>query len=518
MKKKQNQPKTGEYGRSKHRRGRLGIRWHIFFLLTGFAVFSMIVVWLFQIGLLNYFYKRIKLGEFKSLYNSVQEDVLAEDEDALNRDALTVAKKSDICVLLVRLQSNGTLEKVVSVDVVPDCAIHHIPDLKLMKLCDEALSRGGTYVGEIVFGEGVITVHEAAFDLADSLKGQKRSGSLVYVRLFQNSDGDPYALMLNSEGFPLDSTRATLFRQFFWIILLMVAGALVTALLLSRRITGPIIRMNRSAHRLAAGDYEVDFAGGGPEYRESEELADSLNYAAGELEKTDQLQKELIANLSHDLRTPLTMIKGYGEVMRDIPGENTPENIQIIIDETTHLTELVNDTLDISRLNAGTQKMEPAVFNLTATVQEILLRYDRLVKHEGYTVEFDYAQEVSVFADRTLMTQVIYNLINNAINYTDESKKVVVRQVVDEAKGEVAIRVEDFGEGISPENLRMIWDRYYKVDQKHKRAKCGTGLGLSIVRGNLELHKARYGVESTVGKGSVFWFALPMVSKDEEPQ
>ena len=115
--------------------------------------------------------------------------------------------------------------------------------------------------------------------------------------------------------------------------------ALATAGLMSKIITKPIVKMNESAKRHAKGEYGTDFTVSG--YREIDELADTLNYASKELAQTDTLQKELISNVSHDLRTPLTMIKGYGEVMRDIPGENTSENIQIIIDETTRLSDLV---------------------------------------------------------------------------------------------------------------------------------------------------------------------------------
>ena len=200
------------------------------------------------------------------------------------------------------------------------------------------------------------------------------------------------------------------------------------------------------------------------------------------------------------------MIKGYAEVMRDIPGENTPENVQIIIDETARLSDLVNDMLDLSRIRSGVRKPEMQVFSLTETIRDTLLRYERLIKQDGYHIEFLAENDVRIFADRNMILQVVYNLINNAINYTGEDRCVTVRQ--ESIDDRVRISVIDTGEGIAEDQLAMIWERYYKVDKVHKRATVGTGLGLSIVKGILELHHASYGVKSTLGKGSVFWFEL----------
>ena len=217
------------------------------------------------------------------------------------------------------------------------------------------------------------------------------------------------------------------------------------------------------------------------------------------------LRRELLANVSHDLRTPLTMIRGYGEVMRDLPGENTPENVQIIIDETERLTNLVNDLLDLSRLEAGVMALDVTRFNLTESIRAILHRYDKLA---GYSFPFLAEEDVFVTADELKISQVVYNLVNNAITYAGEDKTVALEQTV--ANGKVRVSVTDTGEGIPEEKLRDIWERYYKVDREHKRAQVGTGLGLSIVKHILELHGGAYGVVSQLGEGSTFWFELPV--------
>lgn len=230
------------------------------------------------------------------------------------------------------------------------------------------------------------------------------------------------------------------------------------------------------------------------------------------------MQKELIGNISHDLRTPLTMIAGYSEVMRDIPGEMNAENMQIIIDETNRLSSLVNDMLDLSRLTGGKRELKKTLFSLTECVRETVARYSHLKGAQGYVIEFHADREVFVSADETLILQVIYNLVSNAVNYTGDDRKVDIYQSID--NGVCRITVCDTGEGIAPEKLPLIWDRYYRTGDFHKRAVVGTGLGLSIVKNALILHGAQFGVSSTVGKGSAFWFELPEAEAGEncEPE
>lgn len=197
-------------------------------------------------------------------------------------------------------------------------------------------------------------------------------------------------------------------------------------------------------------------------------------------------------------------------MMRDIPGENTPENLQVIIDETSRLTSLVSDILDLSKIQSGTQTLNLQNFNLTQSIRNILKRYSKLTEQDGYTINFISTADSYVNADEIKVSQVIYNLINNAINYTGDDKTVTVKQIL--KQGIVRIEISDSGPGIPPEMIPYIWDRYYKVDKTHKRSVVGTGIGLSIVKSIMDLHKTDYGVISDSGKGSTFWFELHMIS------
>lgn len=317
-------------------------------------------------------------------------------------------------------------------------------------------------------------------------------------------NGEECMILVDSRLTPVDATVNTLRFELIVISVVLLLLALGLAYLISRAVSKPIISINESAKQLAKGNYDAVFNYGG--YREINELSDTLNYTSKELAKTEQYQQELIANVSHDLRTPLTMITAYSEVMRDLPGENTPENVQVIIEEAKRLTNLVNDMLDISKLQKGKLEKEAKIYNLTESINRIMERYGKLKTQDGYDIRFEYDTDVFVEADEFKIYQVLYNLINNAINYTGEDKKVTVKQIIKE--NIVRIEITDTGDGIPKDELSNVWQRYYKASSSHKRAVKGTGLGLSIVRKILKLHEAEFGVESEEGKGSIFWFEL----------
>ena len=199
------------------------------------------------------------------------------------------------------------------------------------------------------------------------------------------------------------------------------------------------------------------------------------------------------------------MIAGYAEMMRDIPGENNGENAQVIVDEANRLAGLVKDMLDLSRLQAGAARLDLEVLSLTQTVRDIVLRWNKLITPENCRLAFEGEEELFVLADGIKLSQVIYNLAGNAISHTPSGGQVLIRQLRQE--GFVLLQVIDQGPGIPPEEIPRIWERYHT--RRQDPGQVG-GLGLAIVKAVLDLHGARYGVESVVGEGSVFWFRLPL--------
>ncbi len=487
-----------------HRR-RVGIRWRLFGALALFTLVILLVLWVFQIRLLATFYEREKFAELRETATALEGYLGAQNAGEQIDD---YAKENGVCVRIFAIEETGA-SVVADAEVTPSCVIHHLPPQALVNMYEAACGNGGVYEKRFEF-KGELPADEEGRFPGLPLRGT--TVNAIHVKLVTNESAT-YVMLLDSEMTPLDATVRTLERQFIWIACILMGASFLFALLLSRIVAKPLIRITQKAERLSAGEFEISFEREG--YREVQELADTLSFAAGEIGATGRLQRELIANISHDLRTPLTMIKGYGEMMRDIPGENSPENIQAVIDETTRLSELVSDLLDLSKLQAGTIKPHEEVFDLTQTLRDALVRYEMLIRHEGYRIDtvIDVG-EVPVKADRTMILQVLYNLVGNAVNYTGAQKRVLVTETVND--GRVRISVADDGEGIPPDQIEEIWDRYYRVDREHRRAVMGTGLGLSIVKNVMEAHKAAYGVESAVGTGSVFWFELPVAKRENE--
>lgn len=480
-----------------------GIRWRLFAGLTAFTLLTLILIWVFLIRLLGYFYEKERFFEMRQISTEITGYL---DQAELATEVERIALDKGVCIRVFRVEQ-GRATQIANTDIALDCIIHHTSPEQFGQFYDDARASGGTYERRMEFDNS--TSEEAEGFHVPGYQAHLGKVHAVHARVL-NVGGQEYFFVLDCELTPVRAIVNTLEVQFFWIAGSLLVATVLLSLIFSRLITRPLATITEQARELAAGNYDTDFTGRG--YREVQELADTLNFAAREIGSTDRLQKELIANISHDLRTPLTMIRGYSEMMRDIPGENSPENVQAIIDETARLSELVNDLMDLSKLQAGTHKPEPVVFDLTETVRDAMQRYDQLIRHEGYRIVFSASGSAFVRADRTMLLQVIYNLINNAVNYTGENRHVLVTETVHD--GVVRLSVADSGEGIPPEKIEQIWDRYYRVDAVHKRAVMGTGLGLSIVKSVLEAHGAEYGVDSAVGVGSVFWFELPLARPD----
>lgn len=456
-----------------------------FQIALGFGVFTLVIallLWVFQISLLGPFYRMIKTAEVERTADTVVKNLGMETEEM---DELVRRLSLDTRVNIVVSDELGSLHGNF---------FYSHKESPLYTMLNRNPAKQRQFLAEVF--------SQVNLDGGERLESYGE-GTVFYSRVARTGDGEYRLVLLESEITPVDSTVDTLKIQLVCVTLVMMLLGVVLALVISKSIAKPLAEINETAKLLGEGNYDVRFHEGGS--REVSELGHTLNYAAEELSKVESLRRELLANVSHDLRTPLTMIQGYSEVMRDLPGENNPENAQIIIDEAKRLTDLVNDLLDLSRLEAGVMKLDAVPFNLTESIRAILHRYDKMADH---SFPFYYDRDVIVTADELKISQVVYNLVNNAITYAGEEKVITLRQTVQEHC--VRISVTDTGEGIPQEKLKDIWSRYYKVEKEHRRAQIGTGLGLSIVKNILDLHSGTYGVESQVGVGSTFWFELPM--------
>ena len=524
--------------------GGMHIRWKLFISFFFVSMMILLILWSCQVLFISSFYQYVKTGELKRATNEVIANLDSDDSEAIfNRIIL----QGDINV---RIVNTSDFQNVYSGGDGVTSATHDIGDFEVLRLYDLAKANGGevsqyyTYdrENEDFLRDIRVTFHksESVNSAENGESSEKTDGNtdteagatrreigvqfftgrpgffrneryvddFLYAKLAALDDGTELMVISDVQVTPLDSTISILKGQLEVTSVLALIFSLIVSFIISRNISRPIVKLNDAALELARGKFDTEFSGKG--YREIEELSDTLNYTARELGKANEFQRELLANVSHDLRTPLTMIGGYAEVMRDIPGENTPENVQVIIDETKRLTAFVNNILDLSKLQSGFETLKYDAVCITDMLESIRTRYFNLTKNDGYTVEIQADDDAYVRCDEAKISQAFYNLMDNAVNHTGEDKTVVIRQIVTDKK--VRIEISDSGEGIAPEELPYIWDRYYRAKKTaHKRAVVGSGIGLSIVKSIFELHKLLYGVESEIGKGTTFWVEFDRV-------
>ncbi len=324
-----------------------------------------------------------------------------------------------------------------------------------------------------------------------------------------------YYLIINTPLELLESYADFILKQYLYLSLIIVMLALFVSFLLANKITLPIVNMQKQALKLADGDYHVSFKSDKKSYSEINDLAYTLDDATDKLSKIDELRKDLLANVSHDLRTPITLIRSYAEMIKDISGDNPVkrnEHLDVIIDETVYLTKLINDMQEYSKLQAGFINLNKSNFDIKKTILNVCDLLDGLLMEKNITLR-KKLKSVIVYGDETKISEVIYNYLSNAIKHSFDNSRIWI--TIKDSEDSLYFEVKDEGEGISEEALPYVWDRYYKIDKNFRRNENSTGLGLAIAKAILEAHKAKYGVNSKLGVGSSFYFELSKDYDDE---
>lgn len=456
--------------------------WMCFMLFT---VIILFLLWFFQYFFIEMYYQSMKVRDLKSCAEQISDNTDMYDLDALiNSLAFQHSATILITDTLGNVEHNANYLgrfSYFNADVEKKFGQY------IYKFRNKLLNSGKDSVSEIYENK------------------ETESKELFYVTKI-NLNGAQKLLFLESSVEPVDSTTRIIKEQLIFITFILFELAFIIALFISKKIAKPIVKITEAAEEFAEGNYDVQFDGKG--YEEVQELSNVLNHAGQEVKKVTDLRRDLIANVSHDLRTPLTMIKAYAEMIRDLSGDNPKkraEHIQVIIDESDRLAFLVNDILELSKLESSNTELSLSEFSICEKMQDVLSRYQILIERDGYNIRFYKDEDRICLADESKIEQVLYNLINNAVNYCGEDKTVIIRQL--NKKDSVRIEVIDYGEGISKELMPLVFDRYYR-GKKVARDKVGTGIGLSIVKGILNSHEFPFGVSSEEGKGSMFWFEM----------
>ncbi|MDF2672016.1 MAG: sensory transduction histidine kinase [Clostridiales bacterium] len=324
------------------------------------------------------------------------------------------------------------------------------------------------------------------------------------------------------------SEASSVIRQFY-IYFFVGAAIIVTALSLvySKMIAKPLVKINRSATKMANLDFSEKCSVNSND--EIGNVAASLNFLSENLDNAltnlrtanakleediekerdlERMRKEFVASVSHELKTPITLIDGYAVGLKDevFEGKEKDFYLDVIIDEARKMGHLVTDMLDLSQLESGNFKLTLIELNLKELVVYTIKKYEALIAEKSVKIETSLIDNIRINADWERMEQVLTNFITNAIRHVDENGTIKVSMI---DKGEhISVEVENTGSHMPEDEMKRIWDKFYKFDKSRNRKFGGTGIGLSIVKNILTLHGYEYGVSNTVG-GVKFYFSVP---------
>lgn len=446
----------------------------LFFLLT-YNIVIILLLWVCQIKILDIYYEKEQVDNMNNIVKSLN----STDSSNLTSTLQDIAYENDVCIVL-----SDDISVVGAYNINMNGCI---------------LKNNNSKVRELMYN---FVNSDETFKSYKFINEDKHISALLYGIKLDNKTAFIYSNLEDISDFTI-----LIKQQLMYVCIIGIFIAIIISIFLSNKITEPITKITKKAKKLGSGDTEVTFEESG--IKEIDELSEALTQAQMEMVKTDELRRDLMANVSHDLKTPLTMIKAYAEMIRDISykdHDKMNEHLGIIVDETDRLTVLVNDILDLSRMQSNADTLSIETFDLADDIKTIVNRYQIIKETEKYIINVEMPESIKIKADKKKINQVIYNLINNAINYTGEDKTVTVR--VTKHKKYYLVEIIDTGKGIKESEIPYIWNKYYKNDKNHQRNVVSTGLGLSIVKEILELHGYEYGVKSVLKRGSTFYFKI----------
>jgi signal transduction histidine kinase len=483
------------------------IKFRLWLYFTLFIAFTMAAIWLLQTVFLEPYYEYMRTSDLQSATDQI---IQAYGADGFEATAEKISYNENIAINLFDAEGNALYE-ANTFGIRAPFAPPPISDIAVaMEETGSNTARDNKeedakeYFVSQLFKKSVAAL-EAQEDHILLMKvdnAQFKSSILFNVTKINGN-----YLFVSTEIRPIDATANIIESQLKLITLAVFLMAALISILVAISISKPLSSITVASRQLLEKKFPDDCSGGS--YAETQELAETLRKTAGELLKAEKLRREFIGNISHDLRTPMTMIRAYAEAVRDLPNddpERQKNDLTVIIRESDRMSELIMDLLELSKLESGDTGLALSAVSLTGLIRETVMSYKIYSDRDDFSLTFDYDAEVTCVADRKKIAQVLHNLVFNAICHVGEDKMVEVRQIRNGNK--VRIEIRDNGEGIPADKLPFIWDRYFKIESNTTRKTEGTGLGLAIVKSSLEMHGAAFGAGSKPGEGTTFWFEL----------
>jgi len=452
-------------------------------------ILGMLLVTILSVGIL-WIYQRVFL---ESSYMKSRVDILKETTEELtelyNEDAESFVESAEFVFM----------DRSIATEV-------STVDGRILYSTGNTMGRGQAPGFRVLRGEYLEELLRSG-EATTTMVHQRQSTELfTYSRLLE--DGNT-VITTSLPIEPINETVQILERQLLNISLILIVVSIFIGTFFSRVFLRPIMKLNRSVNALAAGNMEarVDVE----TKDEIGALAKNFNMMAEELYKVDRLRKDLVGNVSHELRTPLGLIRGYAEMSRDIhrdDPESREENLDIIIEESQRLGRMVDDMLDLSRIQSGNIELWHEEVDMAELAQASALKYSVAAQQKGVDIQVTTQEDLhNVWVDRRRLEQVFHNFISNALNHTEKGRSITIE--IFEKDDFLETHVKDTGTGIAPDQIEHIWNRYYKVNGSNRETG-GSGIGLSIAKSIFQAHNIDFGVNSTPGKGSDFFFRVPI--------
>ena len=322
-------------------------------------------------------------------------------------------------------------------------------------------------------------------------------------------------VVIHSSMSSLQAASDSLLNISYITLVILFLLSLIILIFFTEMVYIPLRKITEATEHYASGNMHYEFT------VESEDemgyLAATLSYMASEIARAEDDQKKFVANVSHDFRSPLTSIRGYLEAMLDgtIPPEQHEKCLTIVLNETERLTKLTNSLLILNNLNMKGIFLDKTDFDINTTIRNVAASFEGTCREKKIAIELLLTgEEMFVTADMGKIQQVLYNLLDNAIKFSHHNS--IIKLETTEKHNKIFISVKDSGIGIPKDNLKLIWDRFYKSDISRGKDKKGTGLGLSITKEIIQSHGEHINVISTEGVGTEFIFSLPKSDMEDE--
>lgn len=492
------------------------IRYKMAALIVLIMALVMLLAGTFGRVFMEKYYKNTKQASIKKVFEQLEE---ISESDANLEDSDNISEMDNICE-----KSGATL-------IMVDSSGSSVYDYGAGKMLADRWK-------DMIFGQNIgqrenPEVIEETDEYTIQSTIDKFSTNQYYELYSTLSSGNYVIIRMSVENFKESISIANHF--YFWLAIIVIIMTTIVLIFAMRQYVNPILQLAEISKKMSNLDFEAKYTGHhkdeiGVLGESMNEMSEKLEITISELksanlelhkdiakkEEVDEMRKEFISNVSHELKTPIALIQGYAEGLQEGIHDN-PEDMEyycdVIIDEANKMNKMVKNLLTLNQLEFGTEQVNMERFDIVSVIAGVLNSLKLRVEQEGVHIEFAKNEPVFVWADEFQIEEVITNYISNAFNHVDENKLIKVE--IAQKNGIVRVSVFNTGKQIAEDELKNIWVKFYKVDKARTRAYGGNGIGLSIVKAIMERHNNAYGVINH-SDGVEFWFELDArISRDE---